>query len=139
MSKAKIRVNGKEFVIKATYHDTLKGFPGGNDEMWHDVFTIQIINRRGIKRSFKFYNSYHDYLIGKRDFSKDELLEIFSTFLYEAWLGSLSFKEFMEETGFKDIKKGKASWRACFKMLQKAQALGLSSYDLEDGLLEIVE
>lgn len=130
-SKVKVKLNSKEFTIKAVYHDTLRGFPWGDDNMWHDVFTIQIVNKRGVKRSFKFYNSYHDFLIKKRYFTPAELLEIFRGFLYEAWLGSLSFEEFWDELGFKDCRKAQESWRSCFKLLRKAQDLGLSEIDLE--------
>ena len=131
MSKVKVKVNGKEFIVKASYFDTLRGFPWEDDGLWRDVYQIKIVNRRGISRSFRFYNSYHNFLIGKRDFSKEELLEIFRGFLYEAWLGSLSFEEFWEETSFKDCRKAQESWKACFKMLRKAQDLGISSLDLE--------
>ncbi len=82
MSKAVVKINNKIFKIKATYYDTLRGFPWEDDGLWRDVFQIKIINSRGISRSFRYYGSHFNYLIGKRNFSKEELLEIFKDFLY---------------------------------------------------------
>jgi RNA recognition motif-containing protein len=126
MNKAKVKLNDKVFIIKAKHIDTVQGFPFENDGLYHDVFKITISNAEGIKRSFRYYGSYHNFKIGKRDFTEEELLEIFKEFLSEAQLGDMTFEDFCDELGFStDSKKAYRIWKACKEQLKKALDLGI--------------
>jgi len=144
MTKVEFEINGKKLTIKSKWVGERKGFPSDDkDTLEHNIFNITIsrkVNGKTIRRQFRFYDSYQNYLDGKRELSKEDTLFAFRCIIEDALAGNDSFDEFCSNLGYSnDSLKAFRIYKECIKTFRKLQDLGINQEDLYDILSKLSE
>ena len=121
------------FKVTAKYQDTIRGFPNDSrDDMHHNKFRVTI-TRDGIRRSFSYYGSFHDYQEGRIELGKIELGNTLYCFLSDAQSGEMSFEEFCGDFGYdEDSRSAYKIWLECVKSAKKIDAYNLTEEEIID-------
>jgi len=124
----RIVINGKPFTISSQYITPVKGIPDSGDTIEHNQFDITVCSREKGCQTFKYYGSNQDYLDGKTELSRGDLLFVFRCIADDAIAGLMSFGDFRSKFGY-----NKESLRDEFeKTAKKLGDLGLTETDLYD-------
>ena len=131
--KTRIKLNGVNYRIKATYQEDVKGFPfDDKDTMSHNKYNITITNMENKKRiSFKFYGSFTDWQTGKIKLDRQELIYCLYCLLNDGLSGQDSFECFCSNFGYdEDSRKAYKIYKACQRSRDKADKIGFNSENL---------
>jgi len=124
----RIVINGKPFTISGQFITPVKGIPDSGDTIEHNQFDITICSREKGCQAFKYYGNNQDYLDGKTELSREELLFVFRCIADDAIAGLMDFDDFCSKFGY-----NKESLRDEFKKTAKKLGdLGLAENDLYD-------
>ena len=123
------------FKVKAKYQRKVEGFPfDSKDKYPHNKFRVTV-SREGTRRSFDFYDSYHNYEQGITELDNDSLKHALYSFLSDALAGKQDFIEFCDEFGYDwDSLSAHRAWQACQKSAQKVDGFNMTEEDLIDHL-----
>ena len=137
MTKVEFEINGKKLTIKSKWVGERTGFPfDDKDTLEHNIFNITIsrkVDSKTVRRQFKFYDSYQNYLDGKRELSKEDTLFAFRCIIEDALAGCDGFDEFCSDLGYSnDSIRAFKIYKACKKTAEKLKDLGISEDDLYD-------
>ena len=144
MTKVEFEINGKKLTIKSKWVGEREGFPfDERDKYTHNVFNITIsrkVNGKTVRRQFKFYDSYQNYLDGKTELSEKDTLLAFRCIIEDAILGSYSFDDFCSELGYSnDSIRALKIYKACKRTLDKLMDLGIYESELYDIVNKLSE
>ena len=144
MTKVEFEINGKKLTIKSKWVGERTGFPfDDKDTLEHNVFNITIsrkVNGKTVRRQFKFYDSYQNYLDGKTELSEEDTLLAFRCIIEDALAGCDGFDEFCSNLGYSnDSLKAFRIYKECVKTFRKLQDLGINQEDLYDILSKLSE
>ena len=144
MTKVEFEINGKKLTIKSKWVGERTGFPfDDKDTLEHNIFNITIsrkVDSKTVRRQFKFYDSYQNYLDGKRELSKEDTLFAFRCIIEDAIYGSYDFDDFCGELGYSnDSIRALKMYKACKRTLNKLMDLGIYESELYDIVNKLSE
>ena len=139
MQKIKLRVGNKEFEVKAKFvgPDVPKW-----DNLMHNKFKIYVKNLHNNKSiSFDFWDNYNNYIQGKTELSKEDLIFCFKVLLDEALMYAdyRDIDDFYNEFGGEKISQVLQAYKGCKKQFQNCLRLGLTEDEIRNMFNEITQ
>ncbi len=137
--KVKLKVKNKKFEVKGKFLgvDILKW-----DNQSHNKFRISVKNLRNNKTiSFTFWDSYINYVQGKTELTKEDLIYCFKILLDEAlmYVDNKNIDSFYQEFGGETISEILRAYKGCKKQFENCLKLGLTENEIRDMLNEIIQ
>jgi hypothetical protein len=131
----RISLLDREFEIKATLVDCVKGFPNDNkDTAYHNQFTVTVkLNNKS--RRFSFFGSARDCQEGKTTIPDKDFIYVLECFLSDGYCAIGSFEDFCGELGYdQDSRNAEHIYKSCQKTLDQLNGLGIDDSELADLL-----